>query len=166
MPAYLLDTNVVSELRRVRAHPAVVAWLRTIPDADLHLSAVTIGELQAGVEITREQDPAKAAEIEIWIDRVAETYNVIPMDARAFRAWARLLHRRSNDLLEDAMIAATAQVHHLTVVTRNIRDFADLGVETFKSVFWRSDRMNARPEPCGFNTTAAGRAHARRGRRG
>lgn len=131
MPGYLLDTNVVSELRRVQPHSAVVAWLRSIPNADLHLSAVTIGELQAGVEITREQDPEKAAEIEGWLERVAETYNVIPMDARAFRAWARLLHRRSDDLLEDAMIAATAQVHDLTVATRNVRDFADLGIETF-----------------------------------
>jgi len=128
--AYLLDTNVVSELRRRRPHAAVVSWLRTVVDADLHLSAVTIGELQAGVEITREQDSPKAAEIETWVDRVAGTYNVIPMDARAFRSWARLLHGRSSDLLEDAMIAATARVHNLTVVTRNVRDFEPLGVKT------------------------------------
>lgn len=61
---YLLDTNVVSELRKRRPNPAVIAWLEPISDNDLHLSAVTIGELQAGVEITRMQDPAKAAEIE------------------------------------------------------------------------------------------------------
>jgi toxin FitB len=61
---YLLDTNVISELRRARPHGAVLAWLTSIPDTDLHLSAVTIGELQAGVEVTRDQDPQKAAEIE------------------------------------------------------------------------------------------------------
>jgi len=127
---YLLDTNVVSELRRPRPHGAVVAWLRKVPDSDLHLSAVTVGELQAGIEITREQDPAKAGEIEAWLDRVAETYSVLPMDARIFRSWARLMHRRSDELIEDAMIAATAQVHDLTVVTRNVRDFATLGVKT------------------------------------
>jgi toxin FitB len=127
---YLLDTNVVSELRRPRPHGAVLAWLRGISDADIHLSAVTIGELQAGIEITREQDPAKAAELEIWLDQVAVTYNVLPMDARAFRSWARLMHRRSDDLIEDAMIAATAQVHNLTVVTRNVRDFERLNVRT------------------------------------
>jgi predicted nucleic acid-binding protein len=125
---YLLDTNVISELRRPRPHGAVVAWLQGIADEDLHLSAVTLGELQAGVEISREQDPHKAAEIEAWIDQVAQTWNVLPLDGRTFRTWAKLMHRRSDDLLEDALIAATAIVHHLTVVTRNVSDFAVFGV--------------------------------------
>jgi predicted nucleic acid-binding protein len=128
---YLLDTNVMSELRRTRPHGAVLAWVREVADSDLHLSAVTIGELQAGVEITREQDAAKAAEIEAWVERIAATYNVLPMDARTFRRWARLMHRRTDALIEDAMIAATAEVHNLTVVTRNVRDFDKLGVATF-----------------------------------
>lgn len=127
---YLLDTNVISELRRDRPHGAVVAWLRDVRDEDLHISAVTIGEIQSGIEITREQDEAKAAEIEAWLEQVADTYNIISMDARAFRAWARLMHRRTDDLIEDAMIAATAAVHNFTVVTRNVRDFADFGVPT------------------------------------
>jgi toxin FitB len=93
---YLLDTNVVSELRRTRPHGALLAWLRGLADSDIHLSAVTIGELQAGIEITREQDAGKAAEIEAWLDGVAETYNVLPMDARIFRRWARLMHRQSD----------------------------------------------------------------------
>ena len=125
---YLLDTNVVSELRRSRPHGSVLAWLRSVPDSELHLSAVTIGELQAGVELTRDQDPQRAAEIETWIAQVAETYNVLPMDAPAFRRWAQLLHHRSDDLVEDAMIAATALIHNLTVVTRNVRDFDQFGV--------------------------------------
>jgi toxin FitB len=128
---FLLDTNVISELRRVRPHGAVLAWLRATADSDLHLSAATIGELQAGVEITREQDAAKADEIEAWVERVAGTYNVLPMDVRTFRRWARLMHRRTDKLIEDAMIAATAEVHNLTVVTRNVRDFDQLGVATF-----------------------------------
>ena len=125
---YLIDTNVVSELRKPRPHPMAIAWLRGVPNRDLFLSAVTVGELQAGVEITRRQDAAKAQEIEAWVDQVAGAWNVLPMDARAFRHWARLMHGRSGDLIEDAMIAATAYVHGLTVVTRNIRDFIPLGV--------------------------------------
>jgi toxin FitB len=128
---YLLDTNVVSELRRVRPHGAVVAWLKSARDEDLHLSAVTIGEIQAGIEIAREQDEDRAAEIEAWLDQIAQTYNILSMDARIFRSWARLMHRKSDRLIEDAMIAAAAAVHGLTVVTRNVRDFEGLGVRTF-----------------------------------
>lgn len=125
---YLLDTNVVSELRKPKPHGAVVQWLQEAAEADLHISAVTIGEIQAGIELTREQDEAKAAEIEQWLDLVSASYNVIPMDASAFRAWARLMHRASDTLYEDAMIAATATVHKLTVVTRNVADFKHFGV--------------------------------------
>ena len=127
---YLLDTNVVSELRRARPHGAVLAWLRQVRDEDLHISAVTIGEIQSGIEITRDQDQAKAAEIESWLEQVAETYNILSMDARTFRSWARLMHRKSDHVIEDAMIAATATVHNLIVVTRNVRDFKNLGVQT------------------------------------
>jgi len=128
---YLLDTNVVSELRRARPHGAVLAWIRDVPNPELHISAVTIGEIQAGIEITREQNPTKAAELEVWLDRVAETYNVLPMDARTFRAWARMIHGRPDDLIDDGMIAATAAVHNLTVVSRNTRDFERLGARVF-----------------------------------
>lgn len=128
---YLLDTNVVSELRRARPHGAVLAWLRQVRDEDLHISAVTIGEIQSGIEITREQDQAKASEIETWLEQVAESYNVLNMDARTFRVWARLMHRWTDDLVEDAMIAATAAIHRLTIATRNVRDFEGFGVPTF-----------------------------------
>jgi len=128
---YLIDTNIVSELRRLRPHGAVVEWIESVDDADLHLSAVTLGEIQRGIEITREQDGLKAAEIEAWADQVAETYNVLPMDAATFRVWARLMHHQSDTVYEDAMIAACAIVHHLTVVTRNVRDFERFNVPLF-----------------------------------
>ena len=128
---YLLDTNVVSELRKPRPHGAVVAWLDSIDDAQLFLSALPLAEIQAGIELTREQDAVKAAEIESWLDLVAGSYNVLPMDAATFRAWARLMHKKSDTLYEDAMIAATAKVHGLTVVSRNVADFEALGFKVF-----------------------------------
>ena len=123
---YLLDTNVISELRRPRPHGAVLAWMQSVPDSDLHLSAVTLGELQAGVEITRERDPEKAAEIEAWLDHVAGSYQILPMDGRIFREWARLMHGRPEQLMEDAMLAATALVHRLTVGDPAVWHAADL----------------------------------------
>ena len=125
---YLLDTNVVSELRRPKPHGAVLAWITSVDETDLHLSAVTLGEIQAGIETTRDQDGAKAAEIERWLDLMAGAYNVLPMDGPAYRMWARLMHTRSDTLYEDAMIAATARIHNLTVVTRNVGDFAGFDV--------------------------------------
>ena len=126
---YLLDTHVVSELRKPRPHGAVLAWITAVDDADLHLSAVTLGEIQAGIELTRDQNLDKAKEIERWLDQLAGAYNILPMDAAVFRQWAKLMHRQSDTLYEDAMIAATAHVHRLTVVTRNLADFKTFGVK-------------------------------------
>ena len=126
---YLLDTNVVSELRRPRPHPSVLRWIESVPAEQLYLSAVTIGEIQAGIEVTREQDPGRAAELEGWLDgQVVGGFEVLAVDAAAFREWARLMHRRSDTLIQDAMIAAVASIRGLTVVTRNVRDFEVLGV--------------------------------------
>jgi len=125
---YLLDTNVVSELRKPRPHGAVVAWLSDQEEEQLFLSSVTMGELQAGIERTRHQDPSKASEIERWVDQLAASYQILPMDTPCFREWGRIMDRKPDPLLEDAMIAATARVHRLIVATRNERDFSHLDV--------------------------------------
>jgi len=125
---YLLDTNVVSETRKPRPHGAVMQWLSGMEAGRIFLSVVTLGELQVGVEKTRRQDPLKAEEIERWVDQLAAVYEVLPMDTQCFREWGRLMDRKPDGLMEDAMIAATARVHRLIVATRNERDFRQLDV--------------------------------------
>jgi predicted nucleic acid-binding protein len=127
---YLLDTNVISELRRPRPHGAVLRWIDSVEEADLFIAAMTIGEIQAGIERTREQNPEKAAEFDVWLGQVLQTFNVLPMDADMFRLRAKLVHRRSDELYEDAMIAATALRNDFTVVTRNVRDFVVFRAKT------------------------------------
>ena len=131
MNRYLLDTNVVSELRKSKPHGAVLAWIGGLQPEQLLLSAITIGELQAGIELTRSQDPGKAGDIERWLDQVVDSYQVLPMDTPCFREWARLMHGRAGQLIEDAMIAATARIHSLVVATRNERDFRQWDVKIF-----------------------------------
>ena len=131
MNQYLLDTNIISELRKMRPHGAVTAWISAMEEARLFVSAVTLGELQVGIERTRRQDPLKASELERWVDRVPAVYRVLPMDIACFREWGRIMDKKPPELLQDAMIAATARVHRLIVATRNERDFKQLDVRTF-----------------------------------
>jgi len=126
---YLLDTNVISETRKPRPHPAVLDWIRSVDGNVMFLAAVTLGELQKGVEITRRQDISKANEIAVWIDRLASTFDILPAGEVVFREWARLMKGHSNPKWEDGLIAATARVHRLVVVTRNVRDFERFPVQ-------------------------------------
>ena len=128
---YLLDTNVVSELRKDRPHGAVLAWRRSVPIHQLAIPGMELAEAQAGVELTRKQDPQKAAELEAWIDQVQARYTVLPAEGAVFREWARLMHGRSAEFSADAMIAATARVLRLIIVTRNVTHFKQFNVEVF-----------------------------------
>jgi predicted nucleic acid-binding protein len=134
---YLLDTNVISELRRIKPHGAVVAWLEHLRVEQIFLSAVTMGELQAGVELARSQDAAKAREIDSWLTSVEMSFSFLAMDPACFREWSRMMAGKPDALREDAMIAATARIHGLTVATRDEKDFRYLRVEIFNPFKFR-----------------------------
>jgi predicted nucleic acid-binding protein len=125
---FLLDTNVVSELRKNKPHGGVLAWLKQVDEAQLFLSAMTMAEIQRGIELTREQDASKAAVLDEWLAELAAHFPVLAADTEVMRQWARLRHGRSDTLAGDALIAATAQVHRMTVVTRNTKDFTAFGI--------------------------------------
>jgi len=125
---YLLDTNVVSELRKNKPHGAVLGWFSALRQEQILVSAVTLGEMQAGIEVVRLHDRAKAAEIELWVNRIEATLQILPMDAACFREWGRLMRGKSDFLIEDAMIAATARVYGVTIASRNERDFQQFGI--------------------------------------
>ena len=115
-------------MRKPRPHGAVLAWIESQQEQQLFVSAVTLGELQSGIERLRQRDADKANEIEIWLDQLEDSYQVLPMDGRCFREWARLMHEKPDQLLEDGLIAATARIHGLIVATRNERDFREFDV--------------------------------------
>ena len=125
---YLLDTNVVSELRKPKPHGAVVAWVAAQPAASLYLCALTIGEIQVGIERTRRQDAGKADEIEAWLEQVEMTTSILPIDAETYRLWAKLIEGQSDTTHEDALIVACAKRHNLTVATRNVKHFSAFDV--------------------------------------
>jgi predicted nucleic acid-binding protein len=136
---FLLDTNVISELRRTRPHGAVLAWRRSVPLHQLAIPAIVIAEIQDGIEITRKQDANKAREFEKWLDEVMDYYSILSADGPIFREWARLMAGKQDDLSGDAMIAATARIHRMIVVTRNVKDFDGLAVEVFNPFSYTTD---------------------------
>src|SRR3990167_7548304 len=116
-------------MRKARPHGGVLAWMNRHAQADLFISAATIGEIQVGIERSRKANPAKAVEIEAWLDTFAADERILPADSAVFLQWAKLMSGRSSGLTMDAMIAATASVHRLTIATRNVRDFEALGLK-------------------------------------
>jgi toxin FitB len=128
---YLLDTNVISELRKTKPHGGVLAWTAGLTSEQMFLSSATFAELQTGVELTRKQDFNKAAEIEAWIDVLMGQLQVLPTDSVCFREWARLMQGTPTQLGVDAMLAATARVHGLIVATGNELDFRAFNLEIY-----------------------------------
>jgi len=127
---WLVDTNIISEIRKgPRCHPGVAAWWATVEDRDLFLSALTLGEIRRGIENVRHRDPAKAAALERWLHDVSDAFGsrIIGVDPAVADAWGRMSAARSVPVV-DALLAATAQVHDLVLVTRNTADVSGLGI--------------------------------------
>ncbi|MEH2484994.1 type II toxin-antitoxin system VapC family toxin [Bradyrhizobium sp. AZCC 2230] len=126
---FLLDTVTLSELRRTRRNPSVVAWMERQRTADLFLSVVSIGEIERGIARQRVADSSFADALTAWLDRVLALYGtqVLPFDLQTARRWGILSAALGNDSA-NLMIAATALEHGLTVVTRNVSDFEPAGV--------------------------------------
>jgi len=127
--SYLLDTNVVSELRRKRPAPAVIRWFESVRSDELFLSVLVVGELRRGVELLRRKDGPAAELIDGWLDELSTRFRdrILPVSSAVADRWGRL---GVHDPLPavDALMAATAHVHGLTLVTRNVGDFERTGV--------------------------------------
>ncbi len=132
--SYLIDTNVLSELRRKQPHANVVAWLQQRPRQSLYLSVLTLGEIRKGIE--RMADPQDASRRTIlldWLEQELPTYflgRLLPVDAQVADRWGRLQSDAGRPLPAiDGLLAATALQHNLTLVTRNVKDFAGFNLE-------------------------------------
>lgn len=137
-PRYLLDTNVISETRRGRADARVLAFLESAEVDSLFMSVLTMGELRKGVALRHRHDPLAAGHLDMWVNGIETMFadRVLPIDMAAARIWGDLSAIRPLPVI-DGLIAATALAGGLTLVTRNVRDFADTGVSVLNP--WQAD---------------------------
>jgi predicted nucleic acid-binding protein len=129
--SYLLDTNVISELRKgERADANVTAWFADVAEEEIFLSVLTIGEIRRGIESVRRRDPDSAAALDRWLTLVSETHGdrVVPVDRTITEEWGRMSVPDPLPVV-DGLLAATARVLGLTLVTRNIADVEGTGIE-------------------------------------
>lgn len=129
--SYLIDTNIISEVRKgPRCDAAVASWYASIDDADLYLSVLVLGEIRKGIELSRRHDPAKAEALESWLTEVDATFGdrVLPVDRAVTDEWGRMSAMRSIPVI-DGLLAATAKAHRMTLVTRNDANVSGLGAE-------------------------------------
>lgn len=126
----LVDTNIVSELRKGnRADARVLAWFQAVKTEDLYLSVLVVGELRRGIESVRRRDPKQAVALDRWLTRITRDHGdrILPVDGRVADQWGRLTAKRPGSVI-DSLMAATALVHGLVLVTRNLKDVAWTGV--------------------------------------
>jgi predicted nucleic acid-binding protein len=130
--SFLLDTNVVSELRKARPNARVVDWYAQHRSVDVYLSTLVVGEIRQGVERLRRRDESRAATLERWLEGLVASYGdrILPVSTDVAQVWGRLNSARTPPPVVDGLMAATALVHRLTLVTRNVGDVARTGVPT------------------------------------
>lgn len=129
--SYLIDTNVISEVRKGgRANANVARWFESIDDTELYLSVLVLGEIRQGVERARGRDPARAAALESWLTQVREAFGsrILGVSQPVADEWGRMNALRPLPVI-DSLLAATAKVHGLTLVTRNAADVAGSGAD-------------------------------------
>jgi toxin FitB len=133
---YLVDTNVVSEARR--GSRQAVAWLRSVRPESVHLSALTLGEIMRGVALRRKSDPQTATRLTEWLEQLRQDHSdrILPVTDRIALEWGRIAALRPRGDI-DGLIAATAIVHDLILVTRNVKDFEDIVVSVINP--WSSE---------------------------
>ena len=127
----LLDINIISEVRKgAKCDPNVAAWYASIDDADIFLSVLVLGEIRKGIERARPNDPAAARALEKWLDTVVRSFadRILPVDQAVADEWGRMSAKRPVSTV-DALLAATAKIHAMTLATRNVSDVADLGAK-------------------------------------
>jgi predicted nucleic acid-binding protein len=129
--SYLVDTNVISELRkREKADPAVQAWFASVADEEIFLSVLTVGEIRRGIERIRRRDPAAGIALDRWLDRVVDMHRdrLVPVDRLVAEEWGRMNVPDPLPVI-DGLLAATAKVTGLTLATRNVADVERTGVD-------------------------------------
>lgn len=129
--SFLLDTNVISELRKGdRANPNVLAWFGGLEDEEIYLSVLTIGEIRRGIESVRRRDPDSARALDSWLARLSEDHRdrILPVDRAISEEWGRLSAPDPLPVI-DGLLAATAKVKGLKFVTRNVADVESTGIE-------------------------------------
>lgn len=125
---FLLDTDIIVELRKPRPQASVLAWFEALRPEEVALPAQAIGEIGVAIELLKPRDPKRAAELTAWLDSLDHSFPVLPASAAVLRVWAQLMQKRPRPLASDAIVAATALHHGLTVATRQTATFAAFGV--------------------------------------
>ena len=131
MVKYLLDTNIISEIRKgPRCHPNVAAWYSNLEEESLYLSVLVLGEIRKGIEGLRGRDAGKANELDLWLEQLQTSFQsqILPVDIAISQEWGRFSSLHTVPIV-DGLLAATATAHGLVLVTQNTRDFADFGIQ-------------------------------------